>query len=440
MKILTLFLMAAAMVNAQPAGSRRLILISIDGLMPRTLRNAEKMGLKAPNLIALRDGGAIAKGLVGVFPTVTYPSHTAMVTGRRPAESGIISNTLFDPERTLNGAWFWYAEMIKTPALWDAARQAGLTTGAVGWPVSVGARIDYNFPEYKVARNADDLLLYRTLPTPGLVAEFEKKHGELKFQGEHHDHLLSNLAAFLIESRKPHLLLVHLIDLDHDQHGFGPESPEAMRALEGIDAAVGKLRRAVDTAGVAGETRWMIVSDHGFWPVQKAFHPEAFLSSLGLTASGTDAKAWRVGTMTAGGSAAFFTKDPNDREAQAAVLRMLKTLKADGGFGIDRIVERAEMDQLKSWPKAFVAVSLAEGFTNGGGRTGAWVTGSGRTKGMHGYAPGPESLDATFLAYGPGVKKQELPRGELVDVATTAARLLGISLPSSGGKDLLAGR
>ncbi|MBI4908453.1 MAG: hypothetical protein HY820_32825 [Acidobacteria bacterium] len=46
------------------------------------------------------------------------------------------------------------------------------------------------------------------------------------------------------------------------------------------------------------------------------------------------------------------------------------------------------MDQLKSWPKPFVAVNLAEGFTNGGGRTGACVTPSGRTKGMHGYAPG----------------------------------------------------
>jgi len=440
MKYLSLFLLLASSLYGQSAAPRRLVLISIDGLMPRTLRNAEKLGARLPNLTALRDGGAVSSGLVGVFPTVTYPSHTAIVTGRRPAESGIVSNNMFDPERTLFGAWYWYAEMIKTHTLWDAARQAGLTTGAVGWPVSVGARIDYNFPEYRVTRNADDALLYRTLPTPGLLAEYEKAHGTLKFEGEHFDGVLSGLAAFLVEKHKPHLLLVHLIDLDHDQHGSGPESQPALRALEGIDAAVGKIRQAVRNAGLESETRYLIVSDHGFYRVEQAFHVESFLSSLGMAAPADNAKQWRVATMTAGGSAAFFTKDPNDTEAQAAVRRMLNMLKSDGNYGLDRIIERPEMDQLKSWPNAFLAISMAEGWTVGAGRTGPWATSSGKTKGTHGYAPGPEALDCTFLAFGPGIAARPLPRAELVDVAPTAAALLGIPFPTAGGKNLLAGK
>ena len=115
----------------------------------------------------------------------------------------LLLNLNRDPELTLNGAWYWYAEMIKSPTLWNAARQAGLTTAAVGWPVSVGARLDYNFPEYRVTRNADDALLYRTLPTPGLLAAYEKARGPLKFEGEHFDGILSDLAAFLIEKHKP---------------------------------------------------------------------------------------------------------------------------------------------------------------------------------------------------------------------------------------------
>ena len=117
------------------------------------------------------------------------------------------------------------------------------------------------------------------------------------------------------------------------KHLTGPESPQALRSLEKIDAGIGRLRKAVETAGVGGETRWLIVSDHGFYAVEKAFHPDALLASLGLSADG-DAKNWRVAAHAAGGSAAFHAKDPNDREAQTQVTRMLKRLKEEGGFGL----------------------------------------------------------------------------------------------------------
>lgn len=435
MKIFGLLLIAAALSAQTPA--RRLVMISVDGLMPRTVRNAEKLGIRLPNLTEFRDKGAMSAGLRGVFPTVTYPSHTTMVTGRLPAEHGIVANTLFDPEQVMSGSWYWYSELIKVPTLWDVARQAKLTTAAVGWPVAVGARIDYNIPEYKVPQTLNDVLLRRAVATPGLVAEYEKARGPMKFEGEYFDNVLSSLAAFLIESHKPHLLLVHLVDLDHDQHGYGPESPEALRSLEKIDSAIGKIRNAVETAGVTAETRWIIVSDHGFFAVEKAFHPEAFLASLGLGASVSEPKSWRVATQSAGGSTAFILNNPNDTEAQALVLKHLKLLKEDGGYGIDRIVEKAELSRMQSWPNAFLALSMKEGWTNGSGRSGAWVTSSGKTKGTHGYAPGPENLDCTFIAFGPGVPARQLPRSELVNVAATAAELLGLSFPGTRGQSLL---
>jgi hypothetical protein len=47
-------------------------------------------------------------------------------------------------------------------------------------------------------------------------------------------------------------------------------------------------------------------------------------------------------------------------------------------------------------------------------------------------------MDCTFVAYGPGIAARRLPRAELVDVARTAAALLGVDLPGAGGRDLLA--
>ncbi len=420
----------------QAGGSKRLILISVDGLKSQTLHRADQIGVNIPNLKEFRDNGALAQGLRGVFPTVTYPSHTTMVTGRDPAEHGIIANQLFDPENRMNGAWFWYTEGIRVPTLWDAAKAAGLTTAAVSWPVTVGAAIDYNFPEYRELHTENDVMLQRALNSPALMAEFEKEYGKLK-AGRQDDRTRTAQAKFLIRTKKPHLLLLHLIDLDHEQHDFGPESKEALHALEVIDQCIGELRAEVKRAGLEQETRWIIISDHGFFPVHRAFHGKALLSSLGLAAPPDNPSGWKVAAHSNGGSIAFVARNPNDHESQALVVGALKTLSGQAQWGIQRVLEKEELAKWKAYPHAFVAVSLAPGFTAGSNATGPWVTDT-KTRGMHGYLPGPEELDATFVAFGPGVPRLRLPRADLRDVARTAAALLGITIPTASGKDLIA--
>jgi predicted AlkP superfamily pyrophosphatase or phosphodiesterase len=79
----------------------------------------------------LRDfvkSGTYASGVVGVLPTVTYPSHTTLMTGVAPVVHGIGSNTPFDPLNTNRDGWFWYAQDLKVRTLWQAASH--------GWPVA----------------------------------------------------------------------------------------------------------------------------------------------------------------------------------------------------------------------------------------------------------------------------------------------------------------
>ena len=439
MKRMTFFaVLFCAVLVAQESKSAapHLIIVSIDGLMPSTLRDAEKLGLKIPNLREFRDNGAFAQGLRGVMPTVTYPSHTTMMTGREPAQHGIISNELFDPEQRLDHAWYWYAESIKAPTLWDIAKSRGLATAAVSWPVTVGAHIDFNFPEYRNIATEEQLMLYRSLSTPGLMSEFEKQSGPIA-AGED-DKGRARAAAYLIRTRKPNLLLLHIFDLDHEQHQYGPGSPESFRALERDDACLGTLRQEIAAAGLANSTRWIVVSDHGFLPVHKAFQPHAFLTSLGLSGAEGKPGTWRVAAHSNGGSIAFVARDPNDTEAQTLVRSTLEKLKQEGTWGIGQVLLRHDLEKLKGYPHAFLAVSLSPDFTSGGNRSGAWVTSSDNTLGMHGYAPGPDALDATFLAFGPGIPARRLPRGELKDIAKTAATVLGIEIPGAEGRDLLS--
>ena len=74
-------------------------MISIDGLRPDYVTAADAHGAKIPNLRRFLKEGAFAQGVVGVIPTVTYPSHTTLITGVSPATHGIFANTTFDPLR-----------------------------------------------------------------------------------------------------------------------------------------------------------------------------------------------------------------------------------------------------------------------------------------------------------------------------------------------------
>jgi predicted AlkP superfamily pyrophosphatase or phosphodiesterase len=59
-----------------PAGAPLVMLISVDGMKPEAIIDAQKHGLKVPNLRAFMADGVSASGVRGVLPTLTYPSHT----------------------------------------------------------------------------------------------------------------------------------------------------------------------------------------------------------------------------------------------------------------------------------------------------------------------------------------------------------------------------
>src|SRR5262249_34971401 len=142
------------------------------------------------------------------------------------------------------------AEDIHAPTLWDAAARAGYTTGAVDWPVTVGANIDYEVAQYWRAHEpdlADGAQLTRALSTKGLLAEAERAVGPYP-RGYacaiEDDERRAAVSAWILETKRPRLHFAYFASLDEAQHRSGPGSPEALRVLERIDALVGRLRDA----------------------------------------------------------------------------------------------------------------------------------------------------------------------------------------------------
>ena len=109
MIVKTFALVASALTLAVPALARAepVLLISIDGLRPGDVLEADKRGLSIPNLRRFVKEGAHATGVTGVVPTLTYPSHTTLMTGVSPARHGIVANNSFDPMGINQGGWYW---------------------------------------------------------------------------------------------------------------------------------------------------------------------------------------------------------------------------------------------------------------------------------------------------------------------------------------------
>ena len=156
-------LLSAGTVFGEENAPALLVMISVDGMKPEYVTAADAHGAKLPNLRKFLKEGAYAEGVIGVIPTVTYPSHTTLVTGVLPATHGIWANTMFDPLQRNYEGWYWYAEDIRVPTLWDAAALAGRTTASLQWPVTVGAKITWNIPEmWRAGTPEDAKLLART--------------------------------------------------------------------------------------------------------------------------------------------------------------------------------------------------------------------------------------------------------------------------------------
>jgi hypothetical protein len=431
-------LLAGAASAQQPVQKPLLLLISIDGLRPDYVTAADAHGAKVPNLRRFLTEGAFAQGVVGVIPTVTYPSHTTLITGTAPATHGILANTTFDPLRENRGGWYWYSEDIRVATLWDAAARAGLSTASVQWPVSVGARVTWNIPEFWRAGTADDAKLLRAVSTPGLLAELEPDLGPYpRALTPESDDQRTRYAAAILEKKRPNLLTLHLVSLDHVQHTTGPFSAETMATLERVDAAVGTLRAVAERLAPGGAFV-AVVSDHGFGKTTKQLNLHAEFRRVGLITVGGQGRVtdWKAMPWTAGGAIAIVLKDPADAATTAEVRALLDRLAADPAHGIDRVLDAAALRDRGGFPTAAFLVGLKPDWDAGSSLSGPLV-GAPSVAGMHGHLPDLPDLHAAFFVVGPGVPAgRALGVIDMRDIATTLARRLGLALPAAEGRVL----
>lgn len=283
---------------------RRLIICSIDGFAAGYLKHEHIT--QSPVWSKLLGEARVFSQVTTTLPSVTYPAHTSMMTGRDPAQHGITSNHPIDPFDSSRRGWSWYAEDIRGKTLWEVAQRAGLVVANVEWPVTVGglasAKIAYNIPQYDRGSGPEETKLMRALSTPGLHREVEAATGisvtELSTDSERF-----RVAKHIWQKKRPDLMLLYNPGLDTIEHTSGAYSAQAFAQLDILGREISSLRSLLK----GPDDGLLVVSDHGFTSIKGRCFPNAILRDMRLIDPAL--RTWLYYFETSGGVARLAKAD-----------------------------------------------------------------------------------------------------------------------------------
>lgn len=390
----------ASLPPATQAPPKPLVLISIDAFRA----DYYDRGL-TPNLKALADTGARGT-MKPSFPSLTFPNHYTLVTGKVPDHHGVVANYMYDPthpadpndakaayfDKTKSGDGFWWQG---AKPMWVSAEQAGVKVASAAWPGS-WATIDATLPSHVMAwsktmtpqTQVDQLLAWMDLPA----------------------------------DQRPGVYMLYFDAVDQDGHHHGPNSSEVDASLTMVDGMVGQVMAGLKARGI--EANIIVVSDHGMIDVS----PErvTYVSDL-------------LGDPPAEGRT-----DPRYDLIYWGSLAMLNP--APGFEDIFKAkVTGVPHDHMQCWDKADIPARFRYGHNprvtrvvclgNPGWQVGGIArVGIGTDVGNHGYDPDIPEMTAIFIANGPDIKPGVLlPRFDNVDVYDLEMKLLHLPPEANDG-------
>jgi predicted AlkP superfamily pyrophosphatase or phosphodiesterase len=421
---LLVFLTGGAFAQG-PAVVKHVIVISVDGFRPDFYLDSSWQAVRIRELMA---GGTYTKGENSVFPSMTYPSHTTMVTGVQPAVHGIYYNT--GPGEKV----YWNDSSIKSPTLWAAAEQKGMVVASLLWPVSADAPVQYDIPDIgSLGQTVQD----QYSKPAGFVDALKKDvFGGASRIDYGVNTNVGKIAAYVIGQARPNLMTIHLFSVDHFEHEQGRDGDKVRAAVRSADSAVGIIVDAVHAAGIADSTVVIVTGDHGFVTITQQVNPNVWLAKAGLL---TDVKKgdwnagnWKAQFYSVGGSSYLYLKDRSDVATLDAVKKILRELP-DSVRQYFRVIDRKKMNEIGGNPEVEFALSGLKGTAFGNVSAGEAVTPA--HGGQHGHFPDFYEIRTGFVIYGPGVRKGGVIKEmNERDTAPTVARLLGLDFPSAVGK------
>lgn len=446
---LILSLNSAASLTADAANTdRHVVLVSLDGLAAYLVDDPQ---VPLPTIRKLaREGAIVDGGMIVSNPSVTWPNHTTLVTGVRPAKHGVLANgalirgaigvpVTVDGDRD-------QSDLVRIPTIVDAAHAAGLSTAEINWPCTRGSvSLDDSFSDVpQSVRHMTPRLRKELIDMGLLTGKTDKEFKAISPVGR--DYIWTEAACHIIRERKPNLLMLHLLNIDSTHHQFGPQSPAGYTANAYADMCLAQIVAAIDDAGIRDTTTLIVVSDHGFTMTPKAIRPNVLLRQAELLRvdEGKLSEA-QVHVVPEGGIGLVYCTHPGQASQLAEKFKQMFM----GQEGVADVVLPDGYDAIGlQHPREYrqspdAVLVAADGYAVSGSVTGDTLvtsnTEANTSLGSHGFISNLPKMKAMCVLSGANIQPgTHLPTMENIDIAPTIAKLLGVDYPLSDGKPLEA--
>jgi len=407
------------------------VVITIDGFPARALEDPR---LPMPTLRSLAAAGAVSSGMRPINPTVTWPNHTAMITGVDASQHHVMANGLIDLPADGSAPtvepWTDKDKLVHARTLYEAAAEKGMTTAQVDWVAIYGARgVRWEFGEKPDVHEE----IPQELITRGIVTQEQIEHFGQASSPAWRDEIWTDAAVDILERHTPNLLLFHLLQTDSIQHQYGPLTPAAYASYAYADHCIARVVEAARAAGILDRTTFFLLSDHGFATYTQTISPNVGLVSQGILHKQGSQYIGRAWVKAEGGAASLYIRNPEDR---AELLPKLKTYFSTLP-GVAHVYTNQEASSIglpaeadsDQAPQLYLVA--APGFAFSDDATGEMIR-SNPPRGQHGYLNTMPDMQSLFLASGSAIRTGiSLGPVSNLQVAPTIAKILGVSLPDA---------
>lgn len=420
--------------------NKYVIVISFDAVSEEDLEFLSKQ----PNFSKLIKNGALIKNVESVYPSLTYPAHVTIVTGKYPKNHGVINNTVLDFKND-NPDWYWYRKYIKGDTIFDLAEKSGMKTCSILWPVTARSKITYNMPEIFCTKRYDNQILKSALAGSKIYqVNMNKKFGYLRqgMEEPYLDNFATEVAKKTIRELKPNLILLHLIDSDSQKHKYGIENKEVIESLKRHDERLGEIIESLKLAGIYEDSTIIALGDHSQINVNNVIKLNSILMKNDLiNVNGNKIKSYKAIAKSCDGSSYIYLKNKNDVETRKKVRDILNELKNKYSNVIEEVYNNEEIKNLGADINASFMIEAKRGYyfiDDFLGEAIEVIDESSKIKhklrASHGYLPSRDNYKTFFIAYGKTIKKGVvLEKGKLINHGPTIAKILDIDLRDCDG-------
>ncbi|XP_056017946.1 uncharacterized protein LOC125670329 isoform X2 [Ostrea edulis] len=383
--------------NTCPWSTSPVLLVSLDGFRADYLtRNL------TPTLKKLSQCGVHTPYMRSVYPTLTFPNHYSIVTGLYPESHGIVDNNMYDEK--INDTFHIYTDAKSNPAwwggepLWITAQKQGKKSAAFFW-VGSDVNISGQYPDI-----------------------WKHYDGKVSYE-ERVDTVLDWLS--MSNSDRPDFVMLYFDEPDHTGHDVGPDGPEVNEMLGKMDNIISRLMNGLYRKQIHNCVNLIILADHGM--EKTSCNRRVFLNTY------IDTKEYLVFDGTIGSlHTDFYTENK-------VVKRKKNPLSVEDVMGM----LKCKSGHLQMFSKSDIPVR--HHYTNNK-RIGdivmdvqaKWMVAKDKhtycLEGNHGFDNLYKSMQALFLAHGPGFKQNYTSQPfENIELYNLMSDLMGISPAPNNG-------